>query len=142
MRWLSVILATGATVLAAAPTDKGDEAYRDFVRRVNAGDLSLDFRAFRLACLNVSTCDPRGDNKDLISMQRSLQSKDYRKAVKTGEALIEHGYVNIQAHVVCSQAYGALKNPEKDKFHHDVAAALIRSIMATGTARPRRRHSR
>jgi hypothetical protein len=132
MRWFSVILATGATVLAAAPADKGNEAYRDFVRRANAGDLSVDFRAFRLACLNASTCDPRGDSKDLISMQRSLQSKDYRKAVKTAEALIEHGYVNIQAQVVCSQAYGALNNPEKAKFHHDVAASLIRSIMATG----------
>jgi hypothetical protein len=130
--WLCAALIAATTSPARATADKGDDAYHEFVSRVTAGDLSLDFRAFRLACLKASTCDPRGDNKDLISMQRSTQAKDYRKALKTAETLIEHGFVNIQAHVAAAQAYEALHNPEKARFHHDIAASLIRSILATG----------
>jgi tRNA A58 N-methylase Trm61 len=37
------------------------------------------------------------DNKDLISMRRSIQAKEYGGAVKTAEAMIEHGFVNIEA---------------------------------------------
>ncbi len=80
----------------------------------------------------MGTCEPRGDSKDMVSMQRSLQSKNYRRALQTAENLIARGFVNIQAHVVCSQAYEGLNEPEKAKFHHDIAASLIRSILATG----------
>jgi hypothetical protein len=116
----------------AAAADKADAVYGEFVRRANAGDLSVDFRSFRLACLKASICDPRGDTKQIISMRQSLQSKEYANAAAAAEAVIAHGFVNIEAHVVGAQAYEGLNDTERAKFHHDVAASLIRSIMATG----------
>jgi hypothetical protein len=118
--------------LTAATTDESDTSYREFVRRATVGDPSVDFRAFRLACLKAGSCDPRGESKDLVSMRRSIQAKEYGNALKTAEAMIGRGFVNIEAHMICSQAYEAKNNSEKAKFHHDIAMSLIRSILATG----------
>jgi hypothetical protein len=131
-RWFCAILAAGALLPWAAAEGDGNDPYREFVRRVSAGDLSVDFRAFRLACLKASICDPGGDIKDRLSIHRSIQTKDFGKALKTAQTMIEHGFVNIDAHLVCSQAYEALNNADRAKFHHEVAASLIRSILATG----------
>lgn len=65
-------------------------------------------------------------------MRQAMRSKDYKKAAKIGESLIDHGFVNIEAHAICSQAYQALNNADKAKFHHDITSSLIRSILGTG----------
>jgi len=65
-------------------------------------------------------------------MRRAMQSKEYKEAAKAAETLIDHGFVNIEAHAICSRAYEALNNSDKATFHHDIAASLIRSILTTG----------
>ena len=59
-------------------------------------------------------------------------AQSHRHRAKLADELIEKGLVNIEAHVISSQAYAALKKPEKAQFHHDVAAALLHSILSTG----------
>src|SRR5712692_2934485 len=100
---LTVTLVGMTPRLGAGPADQASSSYRDLVDRASKGDLSIDFRALRFGCLRESNCDPRGDNKDLISMQRAMQSKEYKKAAKIAEALVDHGFVNIEAHVICSR---------------------------------------
>lgn len=134
--FLAVMLASiGLMPQKAAATDPAESQYRELVNRASDGDLSVDFRALRLACLKTSSCDPRGDSKDLIAMRRAIQAKEYETAQKAAERLIEHGFVNIEAHVVCAQAYSALNDSENAKLHHDIAAGLIRSILNTGNGK-------
>lgn len=85
-----------------------------------------------MACLKEEHCDPRGESKDLVALRRAMQTKEYDKAVISAESLIKQGFVNIEAHMLCSQAYAELGNADKAKFHHDVASGLIRSIFSSG----------
>jgi len=127
---IALLLAVSSVGAAGAEPD--DSSYRELVKRATSGDLSIDFRALRFACLKASSCDPTGDSKDMIAMRRAAHEKQYDKAVKTAEELIQKGFVNIEAHAICSEAYAALENHEKAKFHHEVTSALIRSILSTG----------
>jgi len=134
---LIVLFGTAVSIqpLAAGPADQGDSAYRELVAKASKGDLSIDFRALRIACLKASSCDPRGESKDMVSVRRAMQLKDYGKAAKLAEALIDHGFVNIEAQAACSQAYEAMNKAGKAKFHHNVTDLLIRSILGTGDGR-------
>jgi hypothetical protein len=129
---LPVVLAIAALPIHSPAAEKDDAAYRDLVKRVTRGDLLIDFRALRFACLKASNCDARGDLENITSMHVFMQEKQYDEAAKAADKLIEKGFVNIDAHVISSRAYMALKQLEKAQFHHDVAAGLLHSILSTG----------
>jgi hypothetical protein len=109
-----------------------DFAYLEFVKKASAGDVSIDFRAFRLACAKASNCDPSGDSDDVVSMRRAVQAGNNERAVEAAEKLIQSGFPNIEAHIVLARAFAALKNPDKAEFHKSVASALIHSILRSG----------
>jgi hypothetical protein len=115
-----------------AGDEQDDSKYQALVKQAAGGDLSIDFRDLRLSCAKASSCDPRGDSKDVAAMHRAAQEKHYDVAVKIGQKLIAKGFANIDAHAICARAYGELKQPEKSKFHQAVTSALIRSILSTG----------
>jgi hypothetical protein len=85
-----------------------------------------------VAGMGADDCDARGQREDLMTMRRAIGENSFDKAAKAAEKLIQAGFTNIEAHVVCSQAYAGLGNPEKANFHRDVARGLIRSIFKTG----------
>jgi hypothetical protein len=122
-------------VAAVVSAQKPNAAYLELAQKAASGDLSIDFRALRIACSKSDACDAKGESKDLISMRRASQSHDYKEAAKIAEKLIAAGFPNIEAHAVCAQAYSALQQSEKAAFHQAVASGLIRSIMSTGAGR-------
>ena len=105
--------------------EEDDVTYRTLVERVKGGDLTVDFRALRLACMKASHCEPRGSKADLTV----LSSQDYRKAVQVAEKLIDEGFVNIEAHATAAGLYAELNEPEKAKVHFAITLALMGSIM-------------
>jgi hypothetical protein len=117
---------------AANPVRQAEPTYEEMLKRANQGDLSIDFRAFRLACLKAKRCDARGEDKDLIPMRAAMQSKKFDQATRIAEKLIAQGFVNLEAHTVCEQAYEAMNKPSQARLHHDVAGLLVRSILDTG----------
>jgi hypothetical protein len=118
---LSVVLMAGA-----------DSSYKTLVDRVNGGDLLIDFHALRLACLQTDECEADADRTKMTAMRQAMQATEFEKAATLAEALIAAGFVNIEAHALCSHACEALHQPDKARFHHDVTAALIHSILSTG----------
>jgi len=128
---LLTILGIAAMRLPAGDPPK-TAAYRELVKRVTSGDVSVDYRALRFACMRADDCDARGEQADVVAMRRAIGEKSFDKAAKAAEKLIQAGFTNIDAHVVCSKAYAALGNPEKANFHRDVAGGLIRSIFKSG----------
>lgn len=130
-RLVTLLAGTLCLHLSAQPSPSM-ASYTDLVDRVNKGDLSIDFRALRFACLKEKNCAPEGNREDLVKVRRAMQSKDFSEATKVANKLIDHGFPNIEAHAFCSEAYDALNEPEKAKFHHEVTRALIRSILASG----------
>jgi len=61
-----------------------------------------------------------------------MRDKKYDAATKAGQKLLSKGFPNIEVHAICAQAYEAIGNSERAKFHHDVTTGLIRSIISTG----------
>ena len=129
-----LIVASGLSlsVSFAIAGEQDDVTYQALVQRVKGGDLSIDFRLLRLACVRSSLCEPRGTKADLGAMNRAVADHQPSKVVEIVERLVEQGYVNLEAHATAVQAYTQLNESVKAKFHLDVATALMRSIMSTG----------
>lgn len=106
--------------------------YQTLVRRVEAGDFTVDFRALRLACMKSAQCEPRGTKADLAAINRAESDHQFDKVVEIAERLIRKGFVNIEAHADCVKAYEAIHDAAKSNFHLDVTAALLRSILLSG----------
>jgi hypothetical protein len=127
------IAVSPATVPAGGGLNGTD--YQTLVRRVEAGDLTIDFRALRLACMKSSQCEPRGTKADLGAMNQAARDHQLVKVVEIAERLIRQGFVNIEVHATCVKAYEELHESAKSKFHMDVTAALLRSILFSGDGR-------
>jgi hypothetical protein len=134
-RWLcilSIVAALGKAPFPLIGAEQDDAMYRALVQRVEGGDLAVDFRALRLACIKSSQCEPRGTKADLAAMNRAVSDREYDKIVGTGARLISQGFVNIEAHATLVGAYTALHDSVKAKFHLDVTTGLLRSILNSG----------
>jgi len=110
---------------------------RTLMQRVKSGDLTVDFRVLRLACMKSIHCEPRGTKEDLAEINRAADSHQLNKLVEIAEGLIERGIVNVEAHANLVKPNAELNEPVKAKFHLDVTNALLRSIFATGVAKTR-----
>jgi len=126
--WISVIITANTPVLDGL---NGTD-YQAIVRRVEAGDFTLDFRALRLACMESPQCEPRGTKGDLAAINQAEREHQSEKVVEIAERLIRKGFANIEAHADCVKAYEAIHDAAKSKFHLDVATALLRSILLSG----------
>jgi Domain of unknown function (DUF4919) len=134
-RWLRVLFIVAASGQATFPVvgaEPDDIVYQNLVQRVESGDFTVDFRALRLACIRSSLCEPRGKKADLVAMNRAVNDREYDKVVEIGERLIRSGFVNIEAHATSASANVELHDSVRAKFHLDVTAALIRSILSSG----------
>jgi hypothetical protein len=113
-------------------TDQASATYRQLVERVRAGDFSVDFRALRMACARSKVCEVRATPDELADMGQAGREQRQTDAVEICERLISHGFINMEAHVACSQAYTALNRPDQAKFHLDIMTALFQSVLNAG----------
>jgi hypothetical protein len=112
--------------------DQANTTYRQLVERVRAGDFSVDFRALRMACARSNICEVRATPEELGEMARSATEQRQTDVVEICERLISHGFINIEAHIACAQAYTALNRPDQAKFHMDITTALFKSLLTAG----------
>jgi hypothetical protein len=119
---------------ANAPVLEGLQGtdYLTLVRRVEAGDFTVDFQALRLACMKSTECEPRGTKADLGALNEAVRDHQLEKVVEIAERLIRQGFVNMEVHATCVKAYEELHEAAKSKFHLDVTTALLRSILLSG----------
>jgi len=112
--------------------DQDDARYAELVKQALRGDPGVDFRELRFACLKAANCDSAGDSKDVLAMRSAIRQKEFAQAAKLAERLIEQGFINIDAHITCTEAYTELGETAKADAHREIARALIRSIMKSG----------
>lgn len=117
---------------AARGAQDDDAIYQSLVNRVKGGDFTVDFRALRLACIKSRACQPRGTMAVLIAMNAAHEQGDVAAETRWAELLVEHGFVNGEAHATLAALYAKANEPVKAKFHLDVTAALLRSILSSG----------
>jgi hypothetical protein len=129
MRKLVELLSVGIFLIlltTRANSADGGVAYQNLVDRVKAGDLTVDWRALRFACLKAPSCQPRASKADLAALTAAPKPEE---KLKLALSMIEHGFANIEAHATASGVYKALgKTVEADR-EFAIVLAFMRSIL-------------
>jgi hypothetical protein len=102
---------------------------RQLLERVKAGDLSVDFRALRMACARSNICEVRATPEELAELARAGTEQRQTDVVEICVRLISHGFVNLEAHIACAQADTVLNRPDQAKSHMDIMTALFQSVL-------------
>jgi hypothetical protein len=116
---------------ASAPA--AASSYDEMVQKLKKGDLSVDFAELRMAYASTPQYGPEEGSDEAKDMFGKLNAKNYMGALKIANAVLEKQYVNIDAHIVASDAYEVLHNDDAAKLHHDIVVGLVRSILDSGS---------
>jgi hypothetical protein len=116
-----------------SPSPPASASYDEMVRKLENGDLSIDFFELRMKYAASPQYDPESGSIELGKMQGNLHAKDYRGALKIANDVLAKQYVNIDAHSGEWEAYKGLHNDAQAKLHRDIARGLVRSILDSGS---------
>jgi hypothetical protein len=129
--YVSMILAACCISLAQNKPDA--DSYEALIERVKSGDKTVDFRSLRLAYASSPKYSSRPDTTEPSkNMMSALRSKDFEKAKKNADVVLESKFVDIDAHYVEYIANRELHNPETAELHKSIAQALLKSITDSG----------
>jgi hypothetical protein len=113
-----------------AGSDDPDRVYHELAARLQSGDLSIDFRALRLACSGARDCEVRGNLEDLGAKADALRREDWATARQVCEKLLSRGYADIETHADLAGVCAKLGDQTLADFQLMVVAGLMRSIRA------------
>jgi hypothetical protein len=132
-RALAFSLAAVLTILAPRAAAGGPSEYATLVASLKAGNTNIDYARLRISYMDSPEYKQAKDTSDAErAMWDSLHAKDYPKALKNAEEVLESEYVNIDAHYVAFVANEQMGTAEKADFHHAVFKGLVDSIMNSG----------
>lgn len=114
---------------AQAPSS---DTYDDMVKKLQAGDLTIDFTDLRMKSMHGTKHSALPDST-MRDVHAKLNEKNYEEALKLANAMVAYSYVNIAAHIAASDACNGLGKKDEANLHHDVALRLLRSIYHSGT---------
>jgi hypothetical protein len=110
--------------------DDPDKVYHELAARLQKGDLSIDFRAPRLACSAARDCEVRGNVTDLRAITDAERRGDWATAQQICEKLLSRGYADIETHADLAAVYAKLGDQKLANFHLAVTAGLMSSMRA------------
>jgi hypothetical protein len=129
---LLAFLAFAMVPLRLAAADQPSE-YATLLASLKAGDTQIDYARLRLSYMDSPEYKKAKDTSDAEkAMVEALNAKDYTKALKEAETVLESEYVNIDAHFVAYVANRELGASDKAEFHRAVFRGLIDSIRNSG----------
>lgn len=130
---ITVLCLTTAFGQKSGSKDNDETAYRDILSKVKGGDVSIDFKAFRVAFTKTKAYSPYGGQDDAVKLAfAALDKKDNKAVVKNAEKALEESFVDMDAHVAASLGYKGLGNEDKAEFHKKVYLGLMNSILNSG----------
>lgn len=108
--------------------------YRDYVKRIKAGDTTINYFYFRIAYAKSKDYDPTNTNivRYLSNMYESAKDTSFKEAGLMADKILKKNYAHIGAHLVAAWARGKAGDSLGQQFHRKVAKNLIQSILATG----------
>ena len=137
---LSVILILMLTLVFSVNAQKtttdskqDNSQYRQLVEKVKKGDANVNFGLIRKAFaewVNDRSNSTDAPNRD--EMVKAFESKDYAKAVKLGEIVVDYEFLNKGLLLAMEDAYRKLGNTEKADFYHNVAHKVGHSVLLSG----------
>jgi hypothetical protein len=107
--------------------------YDTLLAALKAGDTKIDFTRLRLSYMDSPEYQRAKDTTDAErAMAQALNAKDYAKALKEAETVLDSEYVNIDAHFIALVANRELGNADQSEFHRAIFRGLVDSIRNSG----------
>lgn len=101
--------------------------------RARSGDLSVDFKNLRISYIDSPEAQHAKDtDQQSKQMIRAINAKDFAKAIKNAEVVLENDYTDMDAHFAEYIAYRELGDSKQADFHRAIFDHLIHSILDTG----------
>ena len=133
--WMAVV--PGLLMLFAVPAFGGDDEYGKLVKRLQAGDTSIDFTALRFAYARTPDYSPYQSDDREEKLGDAMDKKSWKKAVRTAQEILDDNYVNGNAHVAAVIAYRELGQETESAFHREIVERLLDSICGESQGRSR-----
>lgn len=134
-----LILVSTFVISATAQKAKADDIkqdnsqYRQLVEKAKKGDATVDYGLLRRAYSEwVNDKSNQTDAPDRDEMVKAFESKDYAKAVKLGEIVVNYEFLNKGLLGAMEDAYRKLGNAEKADFYHNLAHKAGHSLFLSG----------
>ena len=122
MRLICILLMLAGSLVGQNPT----ATYKALLERAKAGDQTVDYRQMREAYFDSENdYDPTDARKQMF---QELNAKQFGRALKTADTILEKDYVDIDAHLGAMMANKELGNKEAAAQHDKAIRALVASI--------------
>jgi hypothetical protein len=127
---LACVSATGYFSQATAQ-DQKKPAYAELVASALKGDPNVDYTAMRYASLDAPK-NKKAVYYTLAEMNAPLQQKDFKKALKMANEVLQNYFVDINAHLIAANAYHGLNQNDEAEKQIGFARSLVKSILDSG----------
>ncbi|MCL5992341.1 MAG: DUF4919 domain-containing protein [Bacteroidetes bacterium] len=108
--------------------------YENLLQKVKRGIKDIDF--FDLRMSYTQSKDFKFSNAGLDSIRnrmiKALNTKEYQKAIKSADSVLQKEYVDMYSHYVCYYAYSALGDSAKASYHEYLMDRLLNSVIESG----------
>ncbi len=127
------ILAVLCVLAILAPAYAGDDPetrYQTLLAAAKAGQGPVDWQALRFAYAETGDFDLTGQRIEPAhkKMFDAFAAGKFAEAISDANQILDHDYVDIDAHVICDLAYQRLGDSAKSKPHHEIVLGLLNSI--------------
>lgn len=130
---LLVLFAWLALPSVAITWESRGSEYAPLLAVLKTGDTHIDYARLRLSYPDSPEHKKAKDRSNAQkAMYLALSVKDFARALKDAESVLEQEYINIDAHFVAFVANRELGAADKAEFHQAVYQGLIDSIRNSG----------
>jgi hypothetical protein len=110
--------------------------YADLLAAAQADPEGADYHTLRLAYARTEDYSPYVQDAETVgNLRAALSSGEMDAALEAIHHLLEHNYLDIEAHMAADYVYTMLEQYKPSAYHRAFAKGLIRAIRATGDGR-------
>ena len=129
----SHMAAQSDTTVPSTEQQKAEREYAETLGRVQHGDMSVDFRAFRVAgALKSGPHASMLEAKERAAFRSIAASGDWMGALELAKRALDRNYASLVAHSDAMAAYQAMGKADEAGAHEKILNALLDSIHQSG----------
>lgn len=119
-------------VWAADDRPAAKAKYEELATKVSAGDLSIDWRALRVAAAIGEVGDPSGDFQRVKDGYGAMNESKFQDALNAARAIEEHNIADADAHYIAWRSLTELSRKDEAEKERLMLAAILDSITNSG----------
>ena len=129
----ALVLCTKPCLSQVATNSDPQSHYTALLSRLKGGDISIDFREFRLsAALSVARGSARQEFATDSTARKLLAEGHFQAALDVADEMLKNNYASLFGHLNAMLASQKLNKTEEAAYHEKLLKALADSISASG----------